>query len=125
MRITHKFLKGNGACHRQYELFQATFPESAYPDGVEITLDLCLRHSQDFDFCWAAQHILSYEQYRVFYEAELEVYGSRCKGEYWVEGIDVDEDKEVADRLRVYYYVVVAQLFAEGVAADMAAAAAR
>ena len=64
MRITLEMLKAHKACKNQYKLFAELFP-----DGVEITEELCAKHAQDFDFEWAARHLLSPPMWKACYEA--------------------------------------------------------
>lgn len=54
MKITLEHLKAEQACADQVARFQALFG-----DSVEATRDLCIKHAGDFDFRWAAQHLLS------------------------------------------------------------------
>ena len=54
-RILHlKTLTDQGACDEQVELFRKRFGES-----VRVTDTLCIKVAQDFDFSWAARHLLS------------------------------------------------------------------
>lgn len=59
MKITPEMLRDLKACEDQYNLFVELFP-----DGVEITEELCVRHAQDFDFEWVAQHLLPKKLWR-------------------------------------------------------------
>jgi hypothetical protein len=106
MYITIEKLDRRRACLSERELFLATFPEHEYPNGVEVTLDTCLRHSQDFDFVWMADTFLRGEVWRDFFKAEEEAFAVR-----------VGDVLRSLPRAQCYYYVVTAQLFFEGVAA--------
>lgn len=53
MRITTKLLEQKGACAKQVTLFSRLFP-----DGCVPTLELCLVHADQFDWGWAAEHLL-------------------------------------------------------------------
>ena len=64
MRITLEMLKAHKACKNQYKLFAELFA-----DGVEITEELCAKHAQDFDFEWAARHLLSPLMWKAYDEA--------------------------------------------------------
>ena len=64
MRITPEMLKARGACESQYNLFVELFP-----DGVEITEELCVKHAQDFDLDWASQNLLNFSQLGTYCEA--------------------------------------------------------
>ena len=61
MKITKELLEVNNACFGQVNLFGKLFP-----DGVEVTEELCLKHTNDFDFEWAAMVLLTKEQYREY-----------------------------------------------------------
>ena len=54
MKITIRQLKKLKACQSQLDLFI-----SSGLDGVEITVELCIKHAQDFDWNWAATRLLS------------------------------------------------------------------
>jgi hypothetical protein len=54
-RILHlKTLQEHGACTDQVKLFRKRFGES-----VRVTEALCVKVAEDFDFDWAAQHLLT------------------------------------------------------------------
>jgi hypothetical protein len=110
MYITIEELQWRRACAAQEDLFLATFPEHEYPNGVEVTLDTCLRYSQDFDFVWAADNFLRGEAWRDFFKAEEEAFAVRF-------AVRVGDTLRSSRRAQCYYYVVTAQLFFEGVAA--------
>lgn len=54
MKITAELLRQKNACTDQGELFERHFP-----NGVEVSEALCLKHYQDFDWDWAADNLLS------------------------------------------------------------------
>ena len=54
MILTLQTLRGKGACLGQREKFKRMFGQSA-----NVTVRLCLKVAHDFDFSWAAQHLLS------------------------------------------------------------------
>ena len=62
--LTLRQLIDEGACVDQRALFKATFGES-----VDVTEDLCVQHAQDFDWIWAAYHLLSADQQVVYNSA--------------------------------------------------------
>ena len=53
MKITLEQLRAEKACPDQLAKFQELFGNS-----VEVTQELCIRHASDFDFGWAARHLL-------------------------------------------------------------------
>lgn len=59
MKISLKTLKKAGACGEQLALFKSIFGNKS----VEITEGLCLEHSNDFAFNWAAATFLSPKAY--------------------------------------------------------------
>ena len=52
--ITLRKLKAKRACQVQLDKFKELFGSK-----VEITLELCIKHAQDFNFNWAADDLLS------------------------------------------------------------------
>ena len=54
MKITLVQLRKKRACASQLAKF-----ESLFGDSVVVTRELCIRHAADFDFDWAAEHLLS------------------------------------------------------------------
>lgn len=54
MFITEEDLKAHQACDEQLALFVELFP-----NGVEVTEEVCLKYAQDFDWDWAACEFLS------------------------------------------------------------------
>ena len=54
MRITVERLKRLRACKAQVARFAELFP-----DGVEVTEELCIQHAQDFDWRWGSRNLLS------------------------------------------------------------------
>lgn len=61
MKITYTLLLYKGACREQRRLFALLFPE-----GVEITPELCVQHANDFDWTWAAENLLTKAAYITF-----------------------------------------------------------
>jgi len=53
MYLTVKMLKRHKACQDQVDLFATTFP-----DGVQVTEDVCFAVCLDFDWDWAASTLL-------------------------------------------------------------------
>lgn len=51
--LTLKQLEEAGACDKYYKRFQELFGES-----VEVTYEVCLKHSKDFNFGWALNRLL-------------------------------------------------------------------
>ena len=64
MKITPEMLRDLKACESQYRLFVELFP-----DGVEITEELCVKHAHDFDFEWASQNLLNSSRLGAYEEA--------------------------------------------------------
>ena len=54
MKITVERLKRLRACKAQVARFAELFP-----DGVEVTEELCIQHAQDFDWRWGSRNLLS------------------------------------------------------------------
>ena len=81
--ITLRQLDAKGACQDQRDKFKEIFGSQ-----VEVTLDLCIKHAQDFDFNWAANHLLSstasleYERVRAPARAEYERVTAPAWAEY-------------------------------------------
>lgn len=70
MFITYKDLLDRRACIVQREKFRELFP-----NGVEITPELCRAHAQDFDWCWAAMRLLSPRAEQFFHREEAAIWG--------------------------------------------------
>lgn len=51
--ITYDLLLTEGACYEERAAFDELFPE-----GVEVTEELVVRHAQVFDWEWAIKHLL-------------------------------------------------------------------
>ena len=51
--ITYELLQSKGACEGQLRLFKKTFP-----NGVEVTVEECVKYAQVFDFNWASRNLL-------------------------------------------------------------------
>lgn len=114
MFITYQMLLDKNACTVQSYKFLKTFP-----DGVEVTEELCLKYSQDFDFEWAAQAFLPYSQWSKFmrivneasdilWSARLEAQGTMNASQYSVDYGDYDQ---MMDRAQCYRNVVLATEF--------------
>ena len=58
MKITAALLRAKYACEIQVRQFEALFP-----NGVEITSDLCVLHADSFDWGWAAKNLLPPDKY--------------------------------------------------------------
>ena len=61
MKITSDLLRANEACKDQVELFESLFPE-----GTEITEDLCVKHASQFDWGWASRNLLNEKQRKAY-----------------------------------------------------------
>ena len=81
--ITLRQLDAKGACQDQRDKFKEIFGSQ-----VEVTLDLCIKHAQDFDFNWAANYLLSstawaeYERVRASARAEYARVTAPARAEY-------------------------------------------
>ena len=67
MIITRKMLRQQHACPNQVARFQELFG-----DAVEVTVDLAVKHAQDFDWDWAARSLLSAAGYSAYDAAMAE-----------------------------------------------------
>lgn len=54
MKVTVRMLKAKGACSNQVELFKSLFP-----NGVEVTEEVCVANADNFDWNWAANNLLT------------------------------------------------------------------
>ena len=63
MRITYELLEEHGACG-EAEVFREYFP-----NGVNVTPALCVEYAEDFDWTWAARHLLTTDHQRAQYDA--------------------------------------------------------
>ena len=76
-------LVNNGACAEQVRLFREKFGESVF-----VTEDLCVSVAREFDFNWAARHLLSpaaldeYERVTAPAWAEYERVKASARAEY-------------------------------------------
>lgn len=62
--MTEEFLRQLGSCAPYLTAFRKAFPATNYPDGVEITADVCEAHADAFDWAWAADVMLVQQKYR-------------------------------------------------------------
>src|ERR1039457_2849239 len=53
-KITVASLKHLGACEHELNRFRELFP-----NGTEVTVELCVKHAADFSWDWAADNLLS------------------------------------------------------------------
>ena len=83
MKVTKALLKRLGACKAQREKFAELFPR-----GVVVTEALCVEHAQEFNWDWAANHLLSpeawaeYNRVRALAWAEYNRVMAPAKAEY-------------------------------------------
>ena len=75
MHITLDMLERLAACSQQRSLFNRLFP-----NGTDVTVELCEQHSDRFDWQWAAENFLTEESALVEYDnltdAALTEYGN-------------------------------------------------
>jgi hypothetical protein len=69
MFITTDTLRERRACAEQVELFASLFP-----DGVEVTEELCVKHAQDFGWDWASEYLLPRLAHEAYDEAVRPAY---------------------------------------------------
>ena len=65
MRITKALLESKGACADQVELFAKLFPR-----GVTLTEAVCVKHAHEFEWHWAAKHLLSYTAWEEYWKID-------------------------------------------------------
>jgi len=65
-KITVELLRRLGACQEERDFFAKLFP-----DGTEVTVELCVKHAGDFDWSWAAEELLTFKAYDV-YDADMD-----------------------------------------------------
>lgn len=88
MKITYQLLDRLSACSDYLEEFDRRFPAREYPDGVEVTVERCVEHAQNFDWHWAAAKLLDDEGFNQF--------------ETLTSGNGVPQDPELAELERAY-----------------------
>jgi hypothetical protein len=59
MRFTHELMRDLNTCGSYYRAFCERFPTSEYPDGVEVTAEVCAANADAFDWQWAASTLLN------------------------------------------------------------------
>src|SRR5919109_1421725 len=64
MKLTAEILQKKGACKEQVDLFAQLFP-----DGGEVTAAACRAVAHQFDWDWAANHLLPEPARRAYEEA--------------------------------------------------------
>ena len=65
MKLSAKLLESKGACPDQVELFRKLFGER----DVTVTSKLCRAHADQFDWHWAAKHLLPIPASKAYQEA--------------------------------------------------------
>jgi hypothetical protein len=65
MKISATLLERKGACNVQVELFRRLFGARS----VTVTKALCLKHAQEFQWDWAAGHLLAAPALKAYGEA--------------------------------------------------------
>lgn len=58
-RLTRATLQELGSCGPYVRTFSSAFPQETYPDGIEITQEVCAQHYRDFDWSWAESRLLN------------------------------------------------------------------
>ena len=76
MKITAAELRAKHACEVQVRQFEALFP-----NGVEITSELCVQHACSFDWSWAAKNFLPPGKY-ADYELKHAWLWADCRAEH-------------------------------------------
>lgn len=57
-RLTRATLQELGSCGPYVRTFSSAFPQETYPDGIEITEEVCAQYYRDFDWSWAEGRLL-------------------------------------------------------------------
>lgn len=116
MFIDMAILYRRHACLSQRSLFMQTFP-----NGVEVTEELCIKYAHDFDLTWFADN---------YFNGDAMVYWSKGEGYLWSHrlneledleeimgpGCDRQEFRAAAHEIRREYQMEAAKLFAEAAA---------
>ena len=76
MKITLDTLRDKDACMSQGRLFARLFPE-----GVEVTEELCLAHFNKFDWDWCAENLLSNSALVEYRRAKASAFGKLAEKE--------------------------------------------
>jgi hypothetical protein len=74
MKMTYELMRELGTCGDYRSKFRQLFPTSEYPEGIEITVENCVAHAQNFDWYWAVDVLLTSEaasQWRNYVDSEL------------------------------------------------------
>jgi hypothetical protein len=115
MFITKELLKEKEACSAQQELFESTFPE-----GVEVTAEVCAQYAQVFAWEWAAENLLSESLWKAYEEVERPLWAAYEEAErlLWAAYEEAERPLwaayEEAERLlSAAYQEAAARLFAE------------
>lgn len=66
MKITLSTLRELGTCSDYTRRFRDLFPESQYPEGVEITVETCVENARNFDWQWAAEVMFNHGGYTLW-----------------------------------------------------------
>jgi hypothetical protein len=80
MRMTYELMRELGTCGDYRSKFRELFPVSEYPQGVEITVENCVAHAQNFDWHWAIDSLLTREAaqtWRNYVDNELHTWNSQ------------------------------------------------
>ena len=77
MKITLVQLRKKRACASQLAKF-----ESLFGDSVVVTRELCIRHAADFDFDWAAEHLLSAPAWAEYRRARAPAFFDAARGDH-------------------------------------------
>ena len=62
-KITYELLCAKGACKDQADTFKTLFP-----NGVEVTEELCREHAHTFTWAWAVRNLLTLEALKLYFE---------------------------------------------------------
>jgi chromosome segregation ATPase len=66
VKMTKEILRSLGSCSDYLTKFRNQFPVRTYPNGVEVTRELCENHHQRFDWSWGAEVMLTYDANREY-----------------------------------------------------------
>ena len=95
-KITYELLCAFGACKSQADTFKTLFP-----NGVEVTEELCREHAHTFVWRWAVRNLLTREARELFEETRTQALE---------QALDLQEDTGTQAMKR--YHEACAQAFA-------------
>ena len=70
-KITYELLCAFGACKSQADTFKTLFP-----NGVEVTEELCREHAHTFNWGWAVRELLTSEATELYKEKRAQAFAT-------------------------------------------------